>query len=164
VISLFKWTLIFFLLLPTLSLNKSYAKVPQTSTENRIPFKKEEMDLLHYMNKILMNAGISDEARSYLVEMSRPRLSKVDKNDFQEKKGLLKRNLYILLIDLGSRKPLLLNEDKMLYSTQVHEMVSKQFLSAEHLSFLRSNQVFNELSVKDIKVIFKLLCPMWPWC
>lgn len=159
-----KWTLTFLLLTSAFFLNNGYAKTSQAFTEKHMLSENEERDLVRYLDRVLIEAGVPDDARHYLIDISRPNLSKIDEKDFAAKKELLRRNLFILLIDLGSKKPLLLSTNKMIYSANEHQIASAQFLSVEHLSFLKSNQVFDGLEVTDIKMIFKSLCPMWPWC
>lgn len=155
---LFRWVIISFLLLSFLFFNNASAK-PQASI-----FEREQRDLLNYMDKVLVEAGVPNDIRGYLVNASRSELAKVDKNNFQQKKALLKMNLYILLIDLAAKKPLLLNQNTAAFSSEMNRSILVQFLSSEHLGFLKSNQTFNELKLTDVKIIFSSICPMWPWC
>jgi hypothetical protein len=162
---LIKRTLIFSLLLLAIPFSGAlYAISSHVSTENNMPLENGKMDLVNYLNNILIEAGVPDDSRKYLIDISRPALSNVDAKDIRAKKELLRKNLYILLIDLASKKPLLLEESKVDFSSKGYELTAAHFLSAEHMNFLKSNQVFYELRVDDVKVIFKSLCPIWPWC
>ena len=127
-------------------------------------FQKESNDLVSYLNNALLEAGVPVDVRKYLIDISYEKLSSVNEKDTPEKKELLRKNLYILLIDLASKKPLLLGESKTNFSSKGYELTAEHFLSNDHLQFLKSNQTFDDLKVTQVKVIFKMLCPMWPWC
>jgi hypothetical protein len=159
-----KWTLTFLLLASTFFFINGYAKTPQASTEKHMLSANEEMDLVRYLDSVLTEAGIPDDPRHYLIDISRPNLSKIDENDLPEKKEHLRRSLYILLIDLGSRKLLLLDDSNLISSATLYKSASEHFLTEKHLRFLKENRVYNELKVSDVKIIFKSLCPIWPWC
>lgn len=150
--------LLFFLLVLILPFCSSVIYSSTVSQGKEMEFQKESKDLVSYLNTTLIEAGVPEDSRKYLIDISRTELSNVDEKDIPEKKELLRKNLYILLIDLAAKKPLLLKESKMDFSSRGYE------LTAAHMSFLKSNQVFNELKINDIKIIFKTLCPIWPFC
>jgi hypothetical protein len=156
---LIKRILLFILSVAFLHSNSLYAKTPQYPTGNLMPSKNEKLSLFHYMNNVLIEAGIPEEPRKYLIDLSRQKLSDVDEVDFPVKKELLRKNLYILLIDLAAKKPLLLEENQTDFSSG-----NLDFFSTEHMNYLRSNQVFDELNVGDVKHTFVSICPLWPFC
>lgn len=156
--------ILFFLLVLILPFCSSVIYSSTVSQGKEIEFQKESKDLVSYLNTTLIEAGVPEDSRKYLVDISRTELSNVDEKDIPAKKELLRKNLYILLIDLAAKKPLLLKESKMDFSSRGYELTAAHFLSAEHMNFLKSNQVFNELKINDIKIIFKTLCPIWPFC
>lgn len=130
--------------------------------EKNMSAENDKANLVHYLDRVLVEAGVPDESRAYIVNRSRPALSKVTEREYSKKKEILMRNLYILLIDLASKKPLLFSDNK-LHFEQANNVMSEKFLSADHLNYLRSQQVFEGLTVKDVKFIFETIPPIWPW-
>lgn len=123
-----------------------------------IPSEKE--NLLPYLESLLIDAGVPEEPRQYLIDISRPQLMNVQKKDMPTKKELLRKNLSILLIKLAPEKSMVFKENNVDSLSSNYELVT----SHEFLESLRSHKVFNEVTIKDIEVNFKSLCPIWPWC
>ena len=157
-----KSLLILLLLISIPFCDLTYAATPKASLEKNMLSENDKTNLLRYLDRVLVEAGIPDEPRAYIVARSRRALSKVTEKEYPEKKEILMRNLYILLIDLASKKPLLFSDSKLHFVQTKNEM-SERFLSVDHLTYLRSQQVFEGLTVKDVKFIFETIPPLWPW-
>jgi hypothetical protein len=111
-------------------------------------------DLINHLHAMLTDIGCPADCEQYLLEISHHELSHADQTDLTNQKKLLETNFLTLLVHL---MPITINILKSQRSFQYLETSTK-------LQFLRSREIFADLTLAEIKASLEELSPLWPFC
>lgn len=123
--------------------------------------------LIIYLNEVLLEAGFSDSVRKYLVENAQVQTRKISPIDQKEKMRLLKRNLYIYLKNMSEKHQTSASSsviNKQYFIAEQHSQSWDYILSSDVLSIFKSNHIFDQLTVEDVKNVDSKFCAVWPFC
>jgi len=149
----------------------SFADSIQNSTfsalSNNTHSATQKDELVIYLNEVLLEAGFSDNARNYLVENARVQIAKIRPMDQKAKMRLLQRNIYVFLNNMSEKYQTPASSKLMheqYFIAEQHPQSWDYILSKDVLHLFKSNHIFDQLTVDDVKNVDAKFCAVWPFC